>query len=65
MGLLPAGLTGVIEIKFMAQLLGVPESILCGEQYRQHWSDVLASYLTPLLFGTVICGAWWLWQLFR
>jgi len=72
--LLPTGLVGVGEIKFMAQLLGVPESGLfegldsnlwrkeqIEGRYRQNWSYSLASCLTPLFFLTLACGAWYLW----
>ena len=78
MGLVPPGLTGVVEIKFMAQLLGVPESVLfdgldsnlwrkdqIGGRYRQQWSYTLASWLTPLLLLTLVCGAWYLWTRLR
>ena len=63
--LTPSGLIGVIEKKFIAQLLRTPESALFGEPYRQPWSDSIASYLTPLFFLAVVCGVWFAWTQLR
>ncbi len=61
MGLVPGGLIGVVEKKFIAQLQGIPESLLF-EESAADWSYSIATYLTPLIFLAAVCGAWYLWM---
>ena len=63
-GLVPCGLIGVFEKKFIAQLLRTPESVLFEESPVDRFHSV-ANYLTPLLFLAVVCGAWYLWTRMR
>jgi hypothetical protein len=62
--LVPPGLIGVIEKKFFAKLLDIPESVLF-EKSPVDWASSVATYLTPLLFMAVVCGAWYLWTRLR
>lgn len=60
-GLVPPGLTGIVEKKLIAQLLRSPELVLFGEPDRQPWTTSVACYLTPLFPLALVCGGWYLW----
>jgi len=62
MCLTPGGLIGVVEKKFIAQLLGIPESVRF-EESPVDWSRSVGNYLTALLFLGVVCGIWYLGHL--
>ena len=59
--LVPSGLTGVVEKKFVARLLCTPETAIFGEPYRPHWSTTAVRYGVPLICMASLYGAWRVW----